>query len=88
MVTLIALLASLFAGASAAIIGVASVAIRWEERDFTLTSEPTGNIVRAGRKLNGVYIRSPLAHRHSPKVPPAYRSLMRLRDDQAAPVSL
>jgi hypothetical protein len=41
-----------------------------------------------GRKLNGVYIRSPLAHRHSLEVPPGYRSPVRLRDDQAIPVRL
>ena len=50
----------LFAAAGfAGIIGVASVAIRREEKDLTLTSEPTGTVTRAGRALNGVYVRVP-----------------------------
>jgi hypothetical protein len=41
----------------AGIIGVASVAIRREEKDLTLTREATGTVVLAGRALNGVYVR-------------------------------
>ena len=61
MATLIALVASgLFAsGAIAGIVGVVSVAIRLEERKFTLTSKAPDNVTRAGRLLNGVYIRAP-----------------------------
>jgi hypothetical protein len=43
----------------AGIIGVASVAIRREEKDLTLTREATGTVTRAGRALNGVYVRVP-----------------------------
>ena len=61
MTTLIALAAlGLFAaGATAGIIGVVSVAIRWEERNLTLLSEPPDLVTRAGRRLNGVYVRTP-----------------------------
>jgi hypothetical protein len=56
MAALIALAAiGLFAtGVITGIIGVVSVAIRREERNFTLTSEAPGNVTRAGRWLNGV----------------------------------
>jgi hypothetical protein len=61
MAALIALAAiGLFAaGVIAGIIGVVSVAIRREERNFTLTSEAPNNVTRAGRWLNGVYVRAP-----------------------------
>jgi hypothetical protein len=61
MAALIALVASgLFAsGAIAGIVGVVSVAIRREERKFTLTSQAPDNVTRAGRLLNGVYVRAP-----------------------------
>ena len=61
MAALIAFAAiSLFAaGVSAGIIGVVIVAIRREERNFTLTSEPPDNVTRAGRWLNGVGVRAP-----------------------------
>ena len=61
MAALIALVASgLFAsGAIAGIVGVVSVAIRREERKFTLTSQAPGNVTRAVRLLNGVYVRAP-----------------------------
>jgi hypothetical protein len=61
MAALIALAAiGLFAtGIFAGIIGVVSVAIRREERNFTLTSEATDGVSRAGRWLNGVYVRTP-----------------------------
>lgn len=51
------------AGIVAGIIGVVSVAIHWEERNHTLTSAPTGYLTWAGRRLNGVYVRTP---RHTP----------------------
>jgi hypothetical protein len=47
------------AGIVAGIIGVVSVAIRREERNLTLISGPTGYVTRAGRRLNGVYVRTP-----------------------------
>ena len=61
MAALIALVAiGLFAsGAIAGIVGVVSVAIRREERKFTLTSQAPDNVTRAGRLLNGVYVRAP-----------------------------
>src|SRR5262249_57423000 len=55
LITLVAV--GLFAAAGCAgIIGVASVAIRREEKDLTLTREATGAVTRAGRVLNGVYV--------------------------------
>ena len=58
LITLVAV--GLFAAAGfAGIIGVASVAIRREEKDLTLTREATGTVTRAGRALNGVYVRVP-----------------------------
>jgi hypothetical protein len=61
MDTLIALAAIglLPTGAIAAIVGVVSVAVRQEERNLTLTGEATGTVTRAGRWLNGVYVRVP-----------------------------
>jgi len=61
MAALIALVASgLFAsGAIAGIVGVVSVAIRREERKFTLTSHAPDNVTSTGRLLNGVYVRAP-----------------------------
>jgi hypothetical protein len=43
----------------AAVIGVVSVAIRREERNFTLIGRAPDNVARAGRWLNGVYVRVP-----------------------------
>ena len=43
----------------AGVIGVVSVAIRREEKNLTLTSEVTDPATRAGRQLNGVYVRAP-----------------------------
>lgn len=61
MAALIALVAiGLFAsGAIAGIVAVVSVAIRREERKFTLTSQAPDNVTRAARLLNGVYVRAP-----------------------------
>ena len=64
MAVLIAVTAiSLFAaGMVAGIISVVCVAIRREEKNFTLTKEATSRVTRAGRRLNGVGVRSaPLA---------------------------
>jgi hypothetical protein len=47
------------AGIFAGVIAVVSVAIRREERKFTLTSQAPDNVTRAGRLLNGVYVRAP-----------------------------
>jgi hypothetical protein len=49
----------LAAGAIAGIIGVASVAIRREEKNLTLTSEATDPLTQAGRRVNGMYVRAP-----------------------------
>ena len=58
LITLVAV--GVFAAAGfAGIIGVASVAIRREEKNLTLTSGATGTVTRAGRAPNGVYIRAP-----------------------------
>jgi hypothetical protein len=75
MAALIALVAiGLFAaGAVAGIVGVVSVAIRREERKFTLTSAAPDNVTRAGRLLNGVYVRAPL--RTAPPLPTGRRRL-------------
>jgi hypothetical protein len=54
------------AGVTTGIIGVVVVAIRREERSLTLTSEAPDPVTRAGRRLNGVYVRTPrrtAAHR-------------------------
>jgi hypothetical protein len=47
------------AALSAGLVGMVSVAIRREEKNLTLTSVPTGNVVRLGRWLIGVYVRVP-----------------------------
>jgi hypothetical protein len=55
----IAALCLLGSGTVAGIIGVAAVAIRREERNSTLTSEAPDTVTRAGRRLNGLYVRAP-----------------------------
>jgi len=47
------------AGVIAGIVSVVSVAIRREEKNLTLTSEATDPVIRAGRWVNGVYVRAP-----------------------------
>ena len=47
------------AGVSAGFVGVASLAIRREEKNFTLTSNTPDHVTQVGRWLNGVYIRAP-----------------------------
>jgi hypothetical protein len=61
MTALIALTATgvFAAGVVAGIIGVVTAAIRWEERNRTLTSGPTGYLTVAGRWPNGVCVRTP-----------------------------
>jgi hypothetical protein len=60
MSALIALGPALFAaGAFASIIGMVTVAIRREERNFTLTRKAPDVTTRAARHVNGVYIRAP-----------------------------
>lgn len=63
MAALIALVAvCLFVvGVVTGIIGLVAVAIRREDRNLTLTSEAPDNVTRAGRWLNGLYVRSPAA---------------------------
>ena len=60
MAILIALAAiGLFvAGAATGIIGVVCVAIRREDKNLTLTSQPTDRVTRAGRWLNGAHVRA------------------------------
>ena len=43
----------------AAIIGMVSAAIRREEKHHTLTGRAPDLLTRAGRRLNGVYVRTP-----------------------------
>jgi hypothetical protein len=61
MAALIALAAIglLATGAIAGLVGVVSVAIRREESNLTLTRQATGAVIRAGRWVNGVYVRVP-----------------------------
>jgi hypothetical protein len=40
-------------------IGMVSAAIRREEKHHTLTGEAPGPLAHAGRRLNGVYVRTP-----------------------------
>jgi len=46
------------AGMVTGIIGIVSVAIHREEKRLTLTSAATDPVTRAGRLLNGVYVRA------------------------------
>lgn len=61
MTTLIALAAAGFFAAvtTAATVGMVSAAIRREEKYHTLTVEAPDQLTRAGRWLNGVYVRTP-----------------------------
>jgi protein-S-isoprenylcysteine O-methyltransferase Ste14 len=45
---------------SAGLIGVVSMAIRKEEKILTLTTGPTDNLSKVGRRLTGVHVRPPL----------------------------
>jgi hypothetical protein len=47
------------AGAVAGLTGVVAVAIRREDRNLTLTSQPRGTVTRAGRRLTGLRVRAP-----------------------------
>lgn len=47
------------AGVTTGIIGVVTVAIRREEKSLTLIGQPPDHLARAGRWLNGVYVRAP-----------------------------
>jgi hypothetical protein len=47
------------AGVTTGIIGVVTVAIRREEHNLTLTSKAPDPVTRAGRWVNGVYVRCP-----------------------------
>ena len=71
MAALIALGAiCLFAvGVVAGIIGVVAVAIRREERNPTLTSQPPDNVTRAGRWLTGLNVRTRTAIGDHEKAP-------------------
>ena len=60
MATLIALTATglFIAGAATGVIGVVCLAIRREDKNLTLTSQPTDRVTRAGRRLNGAHFRA------------------------------
>ena len=60
MATLIALTATglFIAGAATGVIGVVCLAIRREDKNLTLTSQPTDRVTRAGRWLNGAHVRA------------------------------
>jgi hypothetical protein len=47
------------AGLFTGIVAVVSVAVRWEEKNHTLTGAATSKMIRMGRRVNGVYIRAP-----------------------------
>lgn len=60
MTTLITLAATgLAAAMTIAAIAMASAAIHREEKHHTLTGEAPGQLTRVGRRLNGVYVRTP-----------------------------
>lgn len=61
----LAALAVFAAGVTTGIIGVVTVAIHREEHHLTLTSQAPDHITRAARRLNGVYVRTPAAHRQA-----------------------
>jgi len=54
----LAAIALFVAGMITGIIGMVSVAIHREEKSLTLTSAATDPVIRAGRLLNGVHVRS------------------------------
>jgi hypothetical protein len=58
LITLVAICLSA-AGVGIAILGVAVLAIRREERNLTLTGAAPDALSRAGRRLTGLYVRSP-----------------------------
>ena len=58
LLTALASIGLFAAGAIAGIVGVVSVAIRREEKNLALTSEATDALARAGRWVNGVYVRA------------------------------
>ena len=61
----LATLAVFTAGVTTGIIGVVTVAIHREEHHLTLTSQAPDHIARAARRLTGVYVRTPAAHRQA-----------------------
>src|SRR5215510_3897902 len=46
-------------GAVTGVIGLVSLAVHREERNYTLTGPAPGYMARAARRLNGVHVRSP-----------------------------
>ncbi len=61
----LAAISLLAAAVSAALIGLVSVAIRKEDKNHTLTSQPTGTLTRAGRRLTGVHVLRAAPHHPS-----------------------
>jgi hypothetical protein len=58
----LAAISLLAAAASAALLGVIGVAIRKEDKNHTLTSQPTGTLNRVARRLTAVHVRRAAAH--------------------------
>jgi hypothetical protein len=57
---LLATVSAAFAGGAAVVvIGLVTLAIRKEERNHTLTGPIPGGVMKAVRRLNGVYVRTP-----------------------------
>lgn len=61
----LAAISMLAAAASAALLGVISVAIRKEDKNHTLTSQPTGTLTRVARRLTGLHVLRCAAHHPS-----------------------
>jgi hypothetical protein len=57
--------AALAGGAAVAVIGLVTLAIRKEERNHTLTGPVPDGVMKAVRRLNGVYVRTPDTTRYS-----------------------
>jgi hypothetical protein len=61
----LAAISLLAAAASAALLGVISVAVRTEDKNHTLTSQPTGTLTRVARRLTGLHVLRCAAHHPS-----------------------
>ncbi len=62
----LAALGLFIAGMVTGIAALVSVAIRREDKNFTLTSAATDPVTRAGRLMNGAHVRAPRSwHTHT-----------------------
>ena len=61
----LAAISLLAAAASAALLGVISVAVRTEDKNHTLTSQATGTLTRVARGLTGLHVLRCAAHHPS-----------------------